>query len=116
MNSLDFSLFPPPPIAASARLVPLASWYEVVQEANCTGIEFDDFWLDSVHEHVAYLFSWRGPARATVLAVWEDDELKHVECRTIGDRLCSPDDSAVIEAEIKRLFGLAKFKFPPTCH
>lgn len=43
------------------------------REAAITGVEFDLFWYDSVEEGVAYLFSWLGEPRSTVLVVWNDE-------------------------------------------
>jgi hypothetical protein len=116
MNTLNFSYFPAPPIEPTPSLVPLVSWHDVVQEIATTGIEFDGFWLDSVREGVAFLFSWHGRVRATVLAVWEPGLLRHVECRTLGDTLLADEDADLIEIEVRRLFALVGFRSCEVIH
>jgi hypothetical protein len=79
------------------------------QEALTTGVAFDAFWLESVEEGVAYFFRWAGTPRATILAVWNEDSLTHVECRGQGDRLLTAQESQEAVDEIHRLFSCAGY-------
>jgi hypothetical protein len=78
-------------------------------EKQVTGVEFDEFWYESVEEGVAYFFSWLGNPRSTVLVVWNDKEPTYIECRKVGDQLASEIEAASIHAEITQLFRNAGF-------
>ena len=110
MNCLNFSYFPAPPVPPTGRLVPIESWYQMVQETQATGVVFDAFWLDSVLDGVANFFEWRGPVRATVLAIWEPGWLRFVESRTMGDHRLDDVNSAAIECEVGHLFAECGFR------
>lgn len=101
--------FPPPPIPASALLVPITSWPEMFREETTTRVEFDAFWHECVEDRVAYFFSWLGEPRSTVLVVWDDEGLTHVECRKIGDLVLSTTESMPIIAELGRALRNAGF-------
>lgn len=110
MNSKnrDFAInggFPVLPVAGSKLLVPIVSWKEMYRETQATGVEFDEFWDESVREGVAYFFRWLGEPRATVLVIWNRDRLTHVECRKLGDVLLSEGEMAPVNAELARLFA-----------
>ena len=77
--------FPQPPIPGSELLIPITSWESMYAETQVTGVEFEQFWFDSVEEGMAYFFSWLGDPRATVLIVWTDEGPTHIESRTFGD-------------------------------
>lgn len=74
------------------------------QEAIAQGIEFETFWLGQVTAGVAYFFQWLGPPRATVLLIWHDSEILHIECRGAGDRLLSALEAAPIVAAVRAAF------------
>jgi hypothetical protein len=42
--------FPPPPMEASKLLVPITAWSEMFLKTEFTGVEFDEFWYDSVED------------------------------------------------------------------
>lgn len=92
--------FPQPPIQGSELLIPITSWESMYAETQVTGVEFEQFWFDSVEEGVAYFFSWLGDPRATALIVWTDDGPTHIECRTFGDQEVSSDESRAIVATV----------------
>ena len=96
--------FPDPPVAGSEQLVPIRTWREMFDEAAITGVEFDEFWNDSVMEGAAYFFRWLGEPRATVLVVWDDSGPEHIECRKAGDEELSEKESEPVIAEVRRLF------------
>jgi hypothetical protein len=79
------------------------------EETRTTNVEFTAFWLDHVESGVAYFFCWLGPPRATVLAIWSDDNLQMVECRGTGDREIPAADSRDITVEIHQLFTEAGY-------
>lgn len=96
--------FPKPPIEGDHCLVPIRTWPEMLRETNTTGVEFDAYWLQAVEERVAYLFSWIREPRCTVLVVWGEDGVKHVECRKSGDLPLSATESREIAAHVEALF------------
>ncbi|MBN1547659.1 MAG: hypothetical protein JW902_13495 [Syntrophaceae bacterium] len=96
--------FPPPPVKGSDLLVPITTWAHMLQETQVTGVQFDEFWCDSVENDVAYFFRWLGEPRATVLLVWDDEGLMYIECRKSGDMLVSEDESERILSEVIKLF------------
>ena len=57
--------FPPPPIPGNELLIPITSWEAMYAETRVTGVEFEQFWFDSVQDGVAYFFSWLGDPRAS---------------------------------------------------
>jgi hypothetical protein len=101
--------FPPPPVEASEFLVPITIWSEMFRETQFTGVEFDEFWYDSVEDGRAYFFRWLGEPRSTVLVVWDDKSPTHIECRKCGDLLASADESERINVEVTQLFLNAGF-------
>ena len=101
--------FVSPPIPGNERLLQITSWEEIYLETQTTGVEFDEFWYESVEEGVAYFFVWLGPPRSTVLVVWDDNDPTHIECRTFGDVLVSEADTTPILAEVVHLFRSAGF-------
>lgn len=103
------AVFPPPPVAASKLLVPITSWPEMFREETTTGVEFDEFWYESIEQDVAYFFRWLGEPRATVLVVWDNEGFTHVECRKIGDLLLSTTESMPIITELGRAFRKTGF-------
>jgi hypothetical protein len=92
--------FPPPPIPGDDLLIPITSWEAIYAETQVTGVEFEQFWFDSVEDGVAYFFSWLGEPRATVLIVWTDEGPTHIESRTFGDQEVSSDESRAIVASV----------------
>lgn len=62
-------------------------------EMQITGVEFEQFWFESVEDGVAYFFRWLVNLRATILIVWTDDGPTHIECRTLGDQEVADDES-----------------------
>ena len=102
-------VFPPPPVEASDLLVPITTWPEMFRETEFTGVEFDEFWYDSVEDGTAYFFRWLGEPRSTVLVVWDDEKPTHIECRKCGDLLASVDEAERIIAEVTQLFRNAGF-------
>jgi hypothetical protein len=101
--------FPPPPVAGTPLLDPIASWAEMHAETKMTGVEFDAVWYDNVEEGVAYFFRWIGEPRATVLVVWDHTGVTFIECRKTGDLLVSESESKRIRDEVIRTFGDAGF-------
>jgi hypothetical protein len=73
-------------------------------ETTVTGVEFDAHWYESVEAGVAYFFRWMGEPRSTVLAIWDDRGLTHVECRKTGDLLLTSKESTPIVAHVTRAF------------
>lgn len=108
--------FPPAPVKGSASLVPITTWAEMFSETQVTGVNFDEFWYESVEEGVAYFFSWFGNPRSTVLVVWNDKEPTHIECRKVGDQLASEIEAAPIHAEVTQLFRNAGFWLSLSTH
>ena len=94
-------------------LVPITSWPEMYRETTTTGAEFDEFWYETVEDRVAYFFRWLGEPRCTVLAVWDDRGLTHVECRKTGDIVVSATEAAPIVAELTHAFRNADVGFGP---
>lgn len=101
--------FPPPPVEASELLVPITTWAEMFRETEFTGVEFDEFWYDSVEDGMAYFFRWMGKPRSAVLVVWDAKRPTHIECRKGGDLLASADEAERIIAEVTLLFRNAGF-------
>ena len=89
--------------------MPITSWEEMHRETKEVGVEFDDFWLDSVQERVAYFFRWLGSPRATVLVIWQDDRVTHVECRKVGDIELTESEMVPVNAELARIFAKTNF-------
>ena len=99
--SMSSGAFPPPPIAGDELLITITSWEALHVETRVTGIEFEQYWFDSVEDQVAYFFKWLGEPRSTVLVIWTVDGPTHIECRTFGDReLDRQESNAVIAAVI----------------
>jgi hypothetical protein len=92
--------FPPPPIPGNDLLIPITSWEAMYADTQVTGVVFEQFWYDSVQEGVAYFFRWQGEPRATVLIVWTDEGLTHIESRTFDDQEITGDDSKAVIASI----------------
>ena len=106
--------FPDSPVPASDLLVPITCWSGMICESRITGIEFDQFWYESVKDGVAYFFRWLGVPRSTVLVITYDDLLYHLECRTLGDQLVHRQEAEPIIAEIVKQFQDAGFwRNPP---
>lgn len=101
--------FPPPPVKASELLVPITTWSEMFRETEFTGIDFNEFWYDSVEDGMAYFFRWLGEPRSTVLVVWNYESPTHIECRKSVDLLASADEAERIIAEVTQLFRNAGF-------
>ena len=101
--------FPKSPVLASDLLVPITCWSGIYRESKITGIEFDQFWYESVEEGVAYFFSWHGSPRCTVLVIWDEESFAHIECRTLGDLLVSEQEAAPIVATVAKQFRQAGF-------
>jgi hypothetical protein len=101
--------FPPPPVEARELLVPITTWAEMFRETKLTGVDFDEFWYDSVEDGTAYFFRWMGEPRSTVLVVWDKKKPTHIECRKSGDLLASADETERIIAEVTLLFRNAGF-------
>lgn len=101
--------FPRSPVQGNTQLIPITSWPEMHDETRVTKVEFDLFWYESVTEGVAYFFRWLGQPRSTVLVVWNNQGPTHIECRTMGDVLVSPQDSAEIVAEVTSAFRAAGY-------
>ena len=81
----------------------------MVCEARITGVEFDQFWYESVKDHVAYFFRWLGAPRSSVLVVFSDESLYHLECRTLGDQLVPRMKAEPIITEVVKRFQGAGF-------
>jgi len=108
----DFAVtgtFPEPPVGGSRLLAPITSWEEMYRESQATGVDFDEFWDESIQEGIAYFFRWLGEPRATVLVIWDRNRLSHVECRKAGDRVLSEGEMAPVNTELARLFSDARF-------
>lgn len=105
------NLFPTPPVTGTARLVPITSWRQMHCEMELTGVEFDEFWHESVNEGVAYFFKWLGEPRGTVLTVFSRAErvLTVIEAHKLGDIPMSPDALMPILSEVTQLFREAGF-------
>ena len=101
--------FPPCPIKGTERLAPLASWLQINHELKTTGVEYEQFWDEAVHEGVAYFFQWVGHPRATVLAIWQQRRLTHVEARKAKDEPLSQAEAEPIIAEVVHAFEKAGF-------
>lgn len=101
--------FTPPPIPGDELLIPITSWEAMYAETRLTGVEFEQFWFDSVEEGVAYFFRWLGEPRSTVLIVWTEDGPTHIECRTFGDQEVSSDEFRAIVASVILQFRKAGF-------
>lgn len=101
--------FPSPPVHGSELLAPITSWEQMHREAMDVGVEFEHFWFDSVQEHVAYFFRWLGQPRATVLVIWQDDRVTHVECRKMGDIAMTESELTPVNAELSRIFMNTSF-------
>ena len=101
--------FPSCPVAAGSLLVPITSWPDMFRETEITGVEFSEFWYESVEDRVAYFFRWLGEPRATVLAIWESKQLTFVECRKSGDVPVSALEAMPIVTEVIRAFQSAGF-------
>ena len=101
--------FPTPPIPGDELLIPITSWEAMFAETQITGVEFEQFWFDSVEDEVAYFFSWLGKPRATVLIVWTDDGPTHIECRTFGDQEVADDESRAVIAVVIAQFRKAGY-------
>ena len=101
--------FPESPVDADDLLVPITCWSGIYRESQITGIEFDQFWYESVEERVAYFFSWLGSPRSTVLVIWDEESLVHIECRTLGDLLVSEQEAEPIVAKVVNEFRQAGF-------
>ena len=101
--------FPPPPIPGDELLAPITSWEAMYAETRVTGVEFEQFWFESVQEGAAYFFSWLGDPRTTVLIVWTDDGPTHIECRTLGDQEVAGDESRSIVAAVTLQFRNAGY-------
>lgn len=108
--------FPPAPVEGNADLVPIRTWAEMFREKQVTGVEFEEFWYESVEEGVAYFFSWFGNPRSTVLVVWNKKEPTHIECRKVGDQLATESEAAPIQAMVTQLFRSAGFWESHTTH
>jgi hypothetical protein len=104
--------WPPSPIQGTELLVPITSWEMMLDETKITGVEFDGFWLDNVESGVAYFFRWLGEPRATVLAIWDGKDLKHLECRGVGDTELERPDSADVVQSAYAQFSRAGFVVP----
>ncbi len=86
----------------------------MICESRITGIEFDQFWYESVKEGVAYFFRWLGTPRSTVLVIYDYESLDHLECRTLGDSLVPRLEAEPIIAEVVKQYQKAGFwKNPP---
>jgi hypothetical protein len=115
--------FPPPPVCGTKRLVPITSWPEMHREVKVTGVEFEEFWHESVCDGVAYFFQWLGEPRGTVLAVFRriDRVLSVIEAHKINDVPMSPEEALPVLAEVTHVFRAAgywpgngsNFKVPP---
>ena len=76
---------PPSPIPASGALAPLRTWAEILEKHRHHGIEFGAFLYESLAEGVCFFYRSRTP-RAIVLVVLDNGQLRHIECRTSGER------------------------------
>lgn len=108
--------FPPPPIVTPPELAPLVSWAELRREVAEMGLEFDLFWYESVTEEVAYFFRSLLEPRCTVLVVWDEAGITHVECRAKGGALLSDVESAPIVATLVSAFRDAGLWRSQTAH
>lgn len=54
--------FPPPPVKASELLVPITTWSEMFRETEFTGIDFNEFWYDSVEDGMGLFLPLAGRA------------------------------------------------------
>jgi hypothetical protein len=96
--------FPAPPVSESRLLVPIPSWQEMYDECKTTGVEYEEFWDESVGAEVAYFFRWMGEPRSTVLVVWDGFGVLHVESRTNRDMPVSVEEGRLIEQEVRAVF------------
>ncbi len=101
--------FPDSPVPASDLLIPITCWSGMVCESRITGVEFDDFWYESIKDGVCYFFRWLGKPRSTVLVIFDEESPDHIECRTLGDRLVPQMEAEPILAEVVRRFQAAGF-------
>lgn len=72
-------------------------------------MEFDAFWYECVMLGAAYFFRWLDSPRSTVLVIWRDRELQHVEVRKAGDLEAAESERALVLSEVCRLFAEAGF-------
>jgi hypothetical protein len=89
---------PSPPISGSELLVPITSWEGLFRETLDTGGGFGTFLCRWVLDGVAYFLQWFGQPMCTVLAIWNDSGLTHVESR--GSRLLSSGEAGIIERHL----------------
>lgn len=94
-----------PPIGPSILLHPIRTWQEMYRESLETGVVFDAFWYESVVDGTACFFRWTGEPRATVVAVYTEEQVLRVECRKRGDMEPTPAESAPILLEVARVFA-----------
>ena len=75
-------------------------------ESKITGVEFDQFWYESVLDGVCYFFRWLGKRRATVLVIFDESAPSYMECRSLGDTLIPRDEAELILVEVMGLFQM----------
>lgn len=104
--------FPPPPIDDHPYLKPLCSIVELDSDWTAKGIDFDSFWIDQIFAGVAYFFAWNGEADATVLIVFEEDAILHIEVRTNGGKQVRGDQLVPIAQVLLALIEGAGMSMP----
>lgn len=109
IGSPDRRSFPLPPIIGNTQLVPIRSWYEMYLETLVTGVEFDNFWFESVADEVAYFFRWPGNPRSTILTIWSGEKLVFIECRTLSDVLVEGEALEPIQSMVIKAFQQAGY-------
>lgn len=108
--------FPPCPIQGSPQLRPITSWTQMDAERKMMKVEYGTFWDESVHAGVAYFFRWLGEPRATVLAIYGDKCLSHIEVRKAGDLELCVAELEPIKREVITEFARACFSYHPGQH
>jgi hypothetical protein len=78
-------------------------------ETQVTGVDFEQFWFESVMDGVAYFFRWEGDLRSTVLVVWTDEGPTHIEARTFGDEPVVGTELDAVTAHLVLLFRKAGY-------
>lgn len=105
--------FPPSPVPPSPVLRPLDAWICVYEECRAMGVAFDAFWYEAVAEGVCYFYRWLGHPRASVLVVFDEKLVKHIECRRKDGAELSADESAPIVAHVAQAFAKAGYSVAP---
>lgn len=110
IETLALRPFPTSPLPPHRLLIPLESLEAVFDESVEMQIEFERIWIEHICEGVAYLFSWRGEPRATVLVVMDGNEITHVEVQSRGGSRIEGDGFRPIASVLEELCHRAGFR------